>query len=117
MHRLGDGTKIEDINAARAEWFAKGQTKTTYCNKGEWDAFPTDDGVLVRTFPDGRKIRSGATRRNTTRGGSRCIIHNCVLVGTGIKIPNPWSGWNWHRHNELEQLIEDMDKKATANGA
>lgn len=89
MHRIGSGQKIEDIEAARREWFAAGRTVSTYPNKGEWDAWEEDFGKLVMAADDGHEVRQGATIKSVTRGGTRKIIHNCVIDGN----PEAFARW------------------------
>lgn len=90
MHRDGSGNRIADIEAARAEWFAQNRTKSTYCGKAEWEAWPEDIGELAHKTDNGTEIRQRATIKTTCRGGSRKIVHCCVIVGN----PAAYAKWN-----------------------
>jgi hypothetical protein len=89
MHRDGSGNRIPDIGAARAEWFDANRTKSTFCSKAEWDAWQDDTGELVHKTDDGTEIRQKATLKATCRGGSRKIVHCCVIVGN----PAEYAKW------------------------
>lgn len=82
MHRLGDGTRIEDLDASRAEWRAAGRSPCTYPNKGEFDAYQEDPGELSFTYRNGSELRRHATVKTHARGGSRKIAHNVTIVRT-----------------------------------
>ena len=88
-HRLGNGTRIDDIEAARQEWREAGRSLTTFCSKAEWNAWQEDIGELVEEFADGTEVRRHATLRGMSRGGSPKIVHNRVIVG------NPTAFANW----------------------
>lgn len=118
MHRLGSGQKIEDIEAARAIWLAENRTVSTFCNKAEWDAWQEDTGELVRTLDDGTEIRQHATLKAHSRGGSRKIVHNCVIEGNPTAYalyeadqrPDDQKGWmakwTYYPHRDLERLLQ-----------
>lgn len=89
MHRLGDGTKVEDIVAATQEWIANGRSPSTFPNKGEWDNWQEDLGVLLHTYEDGTEIRRHASLKCHSRGGARKIVHNRVIVGN----PKKYAEW------------------------
>lgn len=82
MHRLGDGTRIEDLDAARAKWREVGRSPATYPNKGEFDAYQEDPGELSFTYGDGSELRRHATVKAHARGGSRKVCHNVTIVRT-----------------------------------
>lgn len=116
MHRLGDGQKIEDIEAARATWFAEGRTKSTFCSKAEWDAWQEDIGELVATLDDGTEVRQHATLKAHSRGGSRKIIHNCVIEGNPTAYalyeadPDDQKGWmaewTYYPSRDLDHVLQ-----------
>jgi len=115
-HRLGSGQKIEDLQAARAQWLAAGRTVSTFCSQKEWDAWQEDIGELIEAFADGSEIRQHATIKATSRGGSRKIVHNCIIGGNPAAYahwladdrPIDIKGWypNWtYRHcRELAEV-------------
>lgn len=80
MHRDGGGHKIENIEQARQEWRRDGKTKSTYCGKAEWEAWPEDQGELTGTYTNGTQLRRHATIKTTTRGGALKIVHNCTIA-------------------------------------
>jgi len=101
-HRNGSGTRIDNIDVARAEWIANGRTVSTYPNKTEYDAWVEDFGQLVEAFPDGQEVRQHATLKASSRGGTRKIVHNCVIVGNPaayvrwLADPRPISQKGWY---------------------
>lgn len=115
MHRLGDGTKVPDIDAARKEWREAGRTCSTFPSKGEWDAFESDFGELVEKFDDGLEVRQHATIKDVTRGGTRKIVHNCVIYGNPeaharwAADPRDDKGWyprwTYDHCRELEEIL------------
>jgi hypothetical protein len=74
---------------------AQGRTASTYCNKGEWDAWQEEFGELVEAFDDGFEVRQHATLKAIARGGSRKVIHNCVIAG------NPAAYARWKADDRL----------------
>jgi hypothetical protein len=94
-HRNGKGEKIEDLQAARDQWFAENRTATTYCGVKEWDAWQENFGELIEKFADGEEIRQHATVKASCRGGSRKIIHNCVIIG------DP-TGWTYYGTRDID---------------
>ena len=118
-HRTGGGKKIEDIAAARQEWIEADRTVSTYPNKGEWDAWEEDIGELVQSFDDGHEVRKHATIKDVTRGGTRKIIHNCVIDGNPEAFarhqanPDPNKGWypswTYRTAKQLEWVLGFID--------
>ena len=116
MHRLGDGTKIENLEAAKADWLAKDQTKTTFCSKTEWDATTEDFGELVETFEDGDEIRQHATVKATSRGGSCKIVHNCVIVGNQRdQQTKGCPQWTYYPAHDLPNLVKGQRRAEEFN--
>ena len=117
-HRDGSGNKIEDIEAARAQWRAAGTSKKTYCSKKDLAALPEDFGDLVLRYEDGEELRQHATVHFTARGGSIGINHNCVITCN----PTEYAAWEadprpvsekgfvpkltYYPASELEEMVE-----------
>ncbi len=101
MHRDGSGRVIQDIESERVVWQATGRTVSTYPTKTEWDAWREDFGELIEEFPDGTQIRKHATLKTTARGGTRKIVHNCVIWGN----PSKQTGWTYYPSNHLQELL------------
>jgi hypothetical protein len=118
MHRIGSGQKIENIEAARATWFAENRTVSTFCNKAEWEAWQEDTGELVEALDGGTEIRQHATLKTHSRGGSRKIVHNCVIEGNPTAYalyeadPRPsdqkgWMGqWTYYPSRDLDHVLQ-----------
>jgi len=88
-HRLGNGTRIDDLEVARREWREAGRSPATFCNKSEYESWQEDLGELVEEFADGTQVRRHATLKDVSRGGSLKIVHNRVIVGN----PTAYSNW------------------------
>lgn len=85
-HRLGNGQRVEDLEAAMAEWRAAGRSPSTYCSKRDHEAWVDDLGELTHTLPDGTEIRRHASIKcGTYRSGNPKIAHNRVIVGNPTK--------------------------------
>lgn len=116
MHRLGNGTKFDDIEAARQQWQADGRSPATFCSKAEYDAWQQDIGELIEEFEDGTEVRRHATLKDVSRGGSRKIVHNRVIVGNPTAFANwqadprekGWFGeWTYYADRNLECVLEE----------
>ncbi len=101
-HRLGNGEKIADIKEARKKWRRERRSPATFCNKGEWDAWRETFGRLVKRYADGTEIRRHGTVKGHTRGGSKKINHNVILIGKPASYaewladPRPQLEKGWH---------------------
>lgn len=119
-HRLGDGTKIQDLDTARQEWRAARRSPSTYCNKSEYNAWVEDIGELIYTTPDGTELRRHATVKALTRGGAPRIAHNVVIIGNPAKYaawasnPNKsgWMAeWTFWPDGDLERKLEELQRQ------
>jgi hypothetical protein len=97
-HRTFNG-RIDDLEAARAEWREQNRTVSTFCSKAEWEAWQEDFGDLVQVFDDGFEVRQHATIKATSRGGSRKIVHNCVIEGN----PAAYARWKADDRPQLDK--------------
>lgn len=116
MHRLGSGEKVPDIAAARKLWFEQGRTVSTFPGKAEFDAWEEDIGTLEVERDNGVQLRTGATLKTHSRGGTRKIVHNCLIVGNPAEIekyqkerdqsPQPatisWAGWTFFSNRDRD---------------
>jgi hypothetical protein len=122
VHRLGNGTRIDDIEAARQSWREAGRSPATFCSKAEYEAWQEDHGELVEEFADGTEVRRHATLRATSRGGNRKIVHNRVIIGNPTAFAN-WQAdprpeskkgwypqWTYYPDRDLEHVLDQARK-------
>ena len=105
-HRTGSGQKVKLAEFSQ-ECRAKGNSPSTYCNLGEYDAFVENFGELVVEHVDARGVTWHLRRHATvkTSRDKRRIAHNSIISGP---LSTPIERWTFYPDSYFERVRDRL---------